>query len=414
MMKIRQIICLTGLYILIFTSSSFSQNNYFRYKFLNLPGNRFSNIEDTLHYRRLMKKFSNKCLTDTTTINILQMGDSHMQAGFYSNEIRKNLHNYFSNDTLANLGFIFPYSAAKTNNPGHYKVESSGRWFSCKAVERKPCSHLGLSGINLKTRDTLAKLKIKIRDYFPYLDYPVKKAEFFCNYPDSVYNMSINGQNIQNRRNKNTVQIRFEEPTDSIFLEVRRKETRDSSWFRLSGIVINHKENGINYHGIGVNGATVNSYLKCDLLPIHLKRLQPDWVIISLGTNEAYSRSFAGERFYNDLTKLIGIIQQHTNDAWILLTIPGHALREGKYKNPNNAQARNQIIRAANDYDCGYWDFYSIMGDTDAINKWSKENLTASDKLHLKKAGYQLKANLFFDAFLKNFHSYFEHDFLKR
>lgn len=412
MNKMIRILCFAALFILLLISSSSSQNNYFHYKFLNLQENRFRNIEDTLHYRNLMKKFSKSCHTDTIPVNILHMGDSHLQAGFYSNEIRKNFHHYFSNTSSANLGFIFPYHAAQTNNPGHYHTVSSGKWFSCRAVENNSCSQLGLSGINLKTRDTLATLKIKIKDYFPYLNYRIKKTELFCNYPDSTYNLRINGKPIQNRTDTNVTSIQFEQPVDSLTLRVRKIKTGDSSWFRLSGIVIKHKDRAINYHGIGVNGATARSYLKSDLMPLHLKNLQPDWVIISLGTNEAYSRKFNGQSFYRNLTKLITTIRKNTGNAWILLTTPGNSLREGKYKNPNNHIAREQIIRAANEFNCGYWDFYRIMGDTGAINHWSKENLTASDKLHLNKDGYQLKANLFFDAFLSNFHSFFAKDIL--
>ena len=414
MKKVKRIVCATGLLILFLTNSLKSQNNYFHYKFLNLQENRFRNIEDTLHYRRLMKKFSKTCRTDTIPINILHMGDSHMQAGFYSNEIRENFHKYFNNDTLANLGFIFPYNAAQTNNPGHYHVESSGKWYSCKAVENKSCSQLGLSGINLKTKDTLATIKIKVKDYFPFLDYPIKEAELFCNYSETDYNLCINGKKIQNRRDTNTTHIKLKHSTDTLFLEIRRKKKNpNNSWFKLSGIVIKQKDHALNYHSIGVNGATVRSYLKCGLLPAHLKKLQPDWVIISLGTNEGYNLQFNGQEFYRSLTKLVKTIKQNTNNTYILLTTPGHSLREGKFYNPNNALVRDQIIRTAIKNDCGYWDFFSVMGDTDAINRWNKEQLTASDKLHLNKDGYQLKANLFFDAFLKCFHTFFEQDLLK-
>ncbi len=413
MRKAKCIASLTVFVLLPFINSSFSQNNYFHYKFLNLQENRFRNIEHKPHYRMLMKKLIRTCQTDTNRINILHIGDSHMQAGFYSNEIRKNLHNYFSNDTLANLGFIFPYSAAETNNPGHYQVESSGNWTSCKAVDRKPCKNLGLSGINLKTRDSKATLKIRIKDYFPFLKYRVKKAEIFCSYSDSVYKLNVNGHTIENSSESHTVKLGFDQPTDTIHLEVRRKNQTDTGWFRLSGIIISRKDHGINYHGIGINGATVQSYLECDLLPDHLRRLQPDWVIVSLGTNEAYNQHFNGQKFYSKLLKLVNKIKAHSPNAWILLTTPGHALKQGKFKNPNNALAREQIIRAANELGCGYWDFYSIMGEKDAIIRWNDNKLTASDKLHLNKDGYQLKANLFFDAFLKSFHTFFDQHFIK-
>ena len=47
------------------------------------------------------------------------------------------------------------------------------------------------------------------------------------------------------------------------------------------------------------------------------------------------------------------------------------------------------------------WDFYNIMGGEGSINYWYEKGLTADDRLHFKKRGYEIQAGLFFDAFLK-------------
>ena len=47
-------------------------------------------------------------------------------------------------------------------------------------------------------------------------------------------------------------------------------------------------KSGVKYHSIGVNGASVPSYLRCDYLMDQLKLVKPDLVIFSIGINDAY------------------------------------------------------------------------------------------------------------------------------
>ena len=72
------------------------------------------------------------CQNDTV-INIVHLGDSHVQAGFFTGVIRKSLQSTFGN---AGRGFIAPLRITKTNEPTDYFFYSSNKdWISGKVIQ---------------------------------------------------------------------------------------------------------------------------------------------------------------------------------------------------------------------------------------------------------------------------------------
>ncbi|MDP5096135.1 MAG: peptidoglycan-binding protein, partial [Flavobacterium sp.] len=60
-------------------------------------------------------------------INIVHIGDSHIQADLFTAKIRKEMQSVFGN---AGFGFTFPYSVAKTNNSAPIRYSASGNFQS--------------------------------------------------------------------------------------------------------------------------------------------------------------------------------------------------------------------------------------------------------------------------------------------
>lgn len=383
------------------------QNNYSRYNFLNLQDNTLKNTENANHYNYLMDKFADLCQNKKEKISILHIGDSHMQAGFYSSEIKQNFQNYFTTDSLADMGLIFPYSAANTNNPADFKTTSSGNWMAHKAVTSKTKCKLGVTGIALCTNDTLASLTISLRDYYPMKQYAFDHARIFCSYPDSSYKIEINPA-AKVMQAESFLNIEFKDFTDSIKIKIEKNNPTDTSHFKMTGIQLINSNHSLSYHAAGVNGAKAKSYLSCELFSDQLRVLNPDWVIISLGTNEAYNQNLKKEPFQKNLKELVHRIQNNTDSTWILLNTPGDAMYKRDKRNPNNNLVRKEIINVARETNCSYWDFYQVMGGNQSIDAWYSSELTAHDKLHLNKSGYQVKGNLFFDAFLSSFQPFFK------
>ena len=78
---------------------------------------------------------------------------------------------------------------------------------------------------------------------------------------------------------------------------------------------------------IGVNGAMYAHYDSSVYFVDQLISLHPDLVIISLGTNEAYTKYFTELEFEENMDMLVSKIRTAMPDANFLLTTPPDGYR---------------------------------------------------------------------------------------
>ena len=83
-------------------------------------------------------------------INIVHLGDSHIQADFFSGKFRQNLQQNFGD---GGRGFVFPYSLAKTNGPSDMRFSSNESWESQRNIYPDNGNPVGLSGFALFTKN---------------------------------------------------------------------------------------------------------------------------------------------------------------------------------------------------------------------------------------------------------------------
>jgi len=121
----------------------------------------FGNAEET--YKQLFDSLNRLILKGDCGIHIVQIGDSHIQAGFFPEQMRKNFSTFLSSGCGAR-GLIFPYRIAKTNNPIDYSVKFSGKWEHCRNVEVNKNCGLGLMGIMAQTNDSVAVISFHFKE----------------------------------------------------------------------------------------------------------------------------------------------------------------------------------------------------------------------------------------------------------
>ena len=97
-------------------------------------------------------------------IRILHIGGSHLQADVISGRIRDHLVKEYPGAS-AGRGFVFPYSAAKTNTPSTYASYYQGIWDKSKNVQKEVTKPLGLLGIAVSTSDPRAETTILLDKY---------------------------------------------------------------------------------------------------------------------------------------------------------------------------------------------------------------------------------------------------------
>lgn len=369
------------------------------FAFINCSKNQIA-LYDTAAWHLFFNKLDVCTRAETASVSIVHIGDSHIQADFFSGELRRALHKNFGN-TPYSRGLIFPYAVAGTNNPFNYKVQWQGDWQCKKAIE-KDCTELGVTGISITTTDTLNFLSIKLCDN-NLLGYEGQYLQMFADLGKNSFEPKIlyplGAEIVSVNRLEQSLIWDLKIYTDSVAIAFEKVKPEQQS-FTLYGLNLFNSKS-IEYHTIGINGARVSSYLRCSNFSNQLKALYPDLVIISLGTNDSYMAHFEGDTFYSQLEKMIAAIRTAQPNCAILLTSPGQNKIAGKTSNQNTFAATNFMLKIAQNQRCAIWNFNAIMESPEMIDVWYEAGLMRSDFVHFTRKGYELQAHLLFNAIMQ-------------
>ncbi len=192
-------------------------------------------------------------------------------------------------------------------------------------------------------------------------------------------------------------------------------------------------ENGFIFHAMGKNGCTIAYYLNESKMD-EIARLQPDLIIISVGTNESHAKSYAKfdpvtyrEKLDMFIAGMRSRLVADGRDVAFLLTTPPcsyisrtetveYVDDEGKVqidsvkiKEPNSVTADVAVFQAR--YGAGnniaVWNLYDIVGgQTSACTNWKEGGLMAKDDVHYTKKAYTLQGELLGQAILNAYDSY--------
>ena len=258
-----------------------------------------------------------------------------MQAGTFTQQFRDNLLSINTN-LIGGQYFLFPFSAGKTNNPSHYIVSSTGEWTYCRnAVRGGNDKRMGLAGAAVTTTDPEATISIVTRAknrtaQTPKFDFNKVTLIGFSETHNVVPAVSYDEEIIQGDYDDYQSTYTFDLPdfTDSICIVFQSVEGE----FTLTGVLLESGMPGINVHGIGVNGASVPSYLRCDDFERDLELIHPDLIIFGIGINDAAENDFDKETFKRNYSELISIMQRVNPDCALLFMTNNDSYKSKKVK----------------------------------------------------------------------------------
>lgn len=370
-----------------------------QYPFIKYSDNKISFPSNDEYFDDLYQKLDSIILYGKGKINIVHIGGSHIQADIYTHQIRKRLQS-IQHDMNGGRGLIFPFRMAKTNNPSNYRVNYTGDWQYAKNTQTKRTEPLGLSGIAVSTSDNKASIKINPNTDTD-VDYSFTKIRVF--HSQTHYQLSINiNDSLYTGLYDSTLGLtQFCLPESREFkLELRASDTINET-ISLYGFSLDNDNPGIIYTAIGVNGARLSSYLKCEYYSQHINALNPDLVIFSIGTNDGNTRYFDAEKYKAEYDQLIEITKVSAPNTHIMITVPNDCYYYKRYVNTNTAIIQKQIINLAQEKNYAVWDFYAIMGGLNSSMQWYNYGIMRYDRIHFSKEGYLLKGDLFVAALLR-------------
>ena len=388
------------IFLLIIYKNTFSQN--IRYD--------INKIQEKQH----LNLFYNKLNLNKEPIKILHLGDSHVMIGHFTNEIRRIFDSAFG---IISYGWTFPnqignYNTLYTNS----KLNVGKRSFNNNLYKESYFKN-GIAGQSIQLLDTINEVEFSLKNvpskfqYFNAINIlyqsdsnvmltvyafdttdikkdSVIKKPFLTNYYTQKERLSI---------------FTLNDNYNKIKIYVNKKDT--SSLFNLLGIYLgnNNLNKGIIYNSLGVGGSNLNSIVNNNSLLVgEISNYQPDLIILSFGSNDAYYKSFDEKEYKNKIESFINIVTLNQSNVCFLITSPPDS--KSKNKIPINLSKIQEVFKqvAIKFNNVAYWDLRTIMGGNKSVLQWLKPKLASYDKLHYTKDGYILQANLLMNAILKN------------
>lgn len=183
---------------------------------------------------------------------------------------------------------------------------------------------------------------------------------------------------------------------------ISQKRKNNTSVTKIDGILLENYQSGVTYNSVGFNGAKYVDYNSSKLFFKQLPYLNElDLIILSLGTNEAFDKHYKTDNFYADVEKFILKIKEITQCDAILVTTTPSSLIKRRKTNPKLNTFSEILKKVAKQNNVAVWDLFEIMGKENGIKNWAKKGLAGRDRIHYKKDGYFLQAELLFNALEK-------------
>lgn len=349
------------------------------------------------------KKESNNEGPDDSKFVILHIGDSHVQGGHFSNEIRRQLQAIFG---YGGRGMIFPYSLAKSYGPRGLIAKKSGDWEGFNVLDRGVKAQLGLSGYALKTLRDSSELSIrfdgKFREEFfggVMSDTVIHRLNLWHSAGENSYDFSVNDYFSKFEpflsSNHWGVTTYTSSKGNGVFCLRTVKNNSNQNQFQVYGV--DHlpvHDKGVRFYQCGVVGAQFTHFTKnAGNLLSQIAYLKPNLIIFSLGTNEAYINQLDSIAYILGVGELLKGIQSSCPATAIILTSAPDTRSQNRVP-PMQSVVNRQLRQLAINNRVNFFDLHRAMGGDGSLYRWLHADLVLKDKLHFNPRGYGLQGKL--------------------
>ncbi len=374
-----------------------------KYSFIRYDSNYLHIAKDSSVMNEFFRKWVTVANTQAGNLSIMHIGSSHVQAGTFPHQVRTRLLSGYL-DKVADRGLLFPYSAAKRcNNPPDYVVHCVQSMELCRNVYKNPSKQLGLCGIAVTAKDAPATIDIVLKD--EGIDYATNRVVLLGEQTDSLDDgrkvvpmLNYDGRSVMpsyiDKATRRYV-YNLARAVDSFRIEV---PCEAGQMFSVMGVYLGNRGNGFTYNSIGVNGASLEDYLRCPYLSTDLRLVRPDLVIFGIGINDAHGKNFDSVLFKERYLQLCREIREvNPSCAFVFVTNNDSYKRTGRRSyscNLNGPVVRRAMYSLAEETQGAVWDQFEVMGGLRSMMKWQTAQLAQRDKIHFTRAGYTLLGDL--------------------
>ena len=372
-----------------------SDESTYDYGFLDMEANKI--CMNGADWSALRERYAGSCDTGEV-FSVVYLGDSHVQADFGGAVLRRRLSEVPGS---AGRGIVIPFKLAGTNEPNDYSVRMQPRYLSAKLMKQPWEVEMPFTGIGLKPLASECCVEISCAEQ-PFSEV---RLHYRGERPEVLRVEDCEGNKLPFEYCDST--LWFDQSVSDVKVCFESAERTVFGGFELWT-----KGGGVLVHSVGNNGATYSSYGAIDNFGNRLSALQPDLVIIALGTNEAFGRFDEGV-MRQSIGRLVDEVKAANPESQILMVSPAECLRKvyrrvkGRRRrvaatvvNDNVAQVRDVIKDYAQSHGIAFYDSYAVAGGSGAAEKMKREKVLGSDGVHYNAEGYRLWGSLLGDAVL--------------
>jgi lysophospholipase L1-like esterase len=365
---------------------------------------------------------------------ILQIGDSHTAADYFTAELRQKLQARYGNGGVGYLDAGKPHIGVRS---GAMKITASPGW-TYHAIQRSDnIAEFWLSGFNAVATASGEALTFASDTPVPFDSIEI---EALRQPGGGAIDISLDGVVKSSAELSGTsvepVVLRLR-PDGVSSDRVRQIEirSRGDGVVSIASIGIYQKQAGVSYNNIGYPGATIDLVNKFDekLMTDGLRRLDPQIVVLVFGTNEASKPNLDAARYERNYEKAIARIKAALPNVQIVLVgppdgaeRPPHCLGKGPadaachpappsdgslWTEPADCEwhtiAHLDLVRdierkIAERHGFVYWNWATINPNQCAAHQLvaASPPLMTPDHVHFTPAGYVKGADLFLNALI--------------
>lgn len=333
-------------------------------------------------------------------VNILHFGDSHIQGGMISDVIMRHLHSRFGN---AGRGMVVPHKLSGSNEPRDYAIQGvpgrCGEWSVSRVVNAHPSLPIGISGVSVQSSSAENRILVcTFNSSSDTLDYRFNKVRVFHGKYAPIIEAD---ENLSAGLSAPDIIYDFNTDIDLVAcvdtIELHTYADEKFAHGPIYGFSLENGRDGVLYHALGVNSACYLHWAKQDEVIRQSTALDPDLIILSMGSNEAAGDRFSSDVFYREIDRFVRPLREANPDASILLTAPVQAFRQGR-PNPNFGPISRTLRRYAEEQGVAFIDLYDATGGEESAAHWDDNNLMARDRIHYTAEGYRIQGLLIYNA----------------
>ncbi|CAK0777166.1 putative SGNH hydrolase-type esterase domain-containing protein [Gammaproteobacteria bacterium] len=372
--------------------------------------------------------------TGVTPLRMLQLGDSHTAADYFTEVVRRGLQDHFGD---AGIGWLMP---AKVPNyrSSRVRIQQSRGWTTRDSSRLSGHGAVfGLGGFlnspltagewvqyEFKTDPPEVRTGDRIQVYYrtqgepPWLLGEQGRVVPMGVIPDAGIASNTNGHwaVAEGRSSMGGFELRSR-----------------TGQMTLAGVTLETGQAGVVLDSIGIIGAQTNLLLHWDPEAVRRQLKNRDYrlILLEFGTNEAFDIHFTAEGYQADLRQAVEFLASALPRAALILIAPpdaeeraGACAKSGSARvvganvcpslspngcawrvHPNLAPIRRIQRQIAREKNLLYWDWSAVMAGACGNHRWTQLNppLARPDHVHLTERGYEASGQALLQAMMARY-----------